>query len=116
MPRRPRLSSAAHDLRGSALHLHDLLHRHHVVVQVAMIHSDPAMTSEHDQHAEGQRQDVVDVVGAGRDVEEEDEVDAHLGDREHRQRDGMLGSQTSVVLRDEEGDDGSSVASPRPIR
>ena len=54
----------------------------------AMIQSEPAMQQENDQHAEGKRHDVVDVVGAGRDVEEEDEVNAHLRDRENDQCDG----------------------------
>ncbi len=53
-----------------------------------MIQSEPADDQENDQHAEGQRHDVVDVVGTGRDVEKEDEVNAHLRDRENGQRDG----------------------------
>ena len=51
-----------------------------------MIHSEPAMTMPDDQHAEGERQHVVGVVGPGRDVQEEGEVDAHLRDRERRER------------------------------
>jgi hypothetical protein len=46
---------------------------------------------EHDQDAEGERQDVVGVVRAGGDVEEEDEVHAHLGDGEDHRATGMAG-------------------------
>ncbi len=38
-----------------------------------------------DQRAEGERERVVGVVRAGGDVQEEDEVDAHLGDRQRRE-------------------------------
>ena len=73
------------------LHLHDAFHRHHVVVHV--IH-DPQRSDdqqEHDQHAERQRQHVVGVVRPGGDVQEEDQVNAHLRDRQHDQRDRDAG-------------------------
>src|SRR5215204_3331293 len=73
-------------LRSSALHLHDLTLRHHVVVEVC---HDPQRASdqqEHDQHAKGERERVVRVVGRRRDVQEEHEVHPHLRDREDDKR------------------------------
>src|SRR5215212_3478906 len=73
-------------LRSSALHLHDLTQRHHVVVEVC---HDPQRASdqqEHDQHAKGERERVVRVVGRRRDVQEEHEVHPHLRDREDNKR------------------------------
>ncbi len=81
-----------------------------------MIHSDPVDDQQNDQHPEGQRHDVIEVVGARRDMDEKDEVNAHLGDRENSQRDGYAGSQTSVVCAIKKDTMVSSVASPRPIR
>src|SRR6202163_4572085 len=66
-----------------ALHPHDLIHRHHVVVEVR---HDPERTADHkndDQDAERQRQHVVGVVGSGGDVQEEYQMHAHLRDRQH---------------------------------
>jgi hypothetical protein len=63
-------------LLTSALHLHDLIHGHHVLVQVRHDPERAADQHENDRHAEGKRHDVVDVVGAGRDVEKEDEMNA----------------------------------------
>jgi hypothetical protein len=54
-----------------ALHLHDLIHRHHVVVEVG---HDPERSGHHendDQDTESQRQHVIGVVGPGGDVQEE---------------------------------------------
>src|SRR5215207_7253729 len=73
-------------LRSSALHLHDLTQRHDVVVEVC---HDPQRASdqqEHDQHAKGERERVVRVVGRRRDVQEEHEVHPHLRDREDDKR------------------------------
>ena len=55
--------------------------------RLAMIHSEPPMTSDDDQHAEGQRQHVVGVVRRRGDVQEEHQVHAHLGDGQHDERD-----------------------------
>ncbi len=51
-----------------------------------MIQIEPATIRNDHQHSEGERQDVVGVVRPGGDVEEEDQVHAHLGDRQHDQR------------------------------
>jgi XapX domain-containing protein len=62
------------------LHLHELIHRHHVMVEVR---HDPERSAYHkkdDQDAEAQCQHVVGVVGPRRDVEKEHEVHAHLSD------------------------------------
>ena len=69
---------AKREPRLSALHLHDLIHRHHVVVEVRHDPERAGHEHENDQHAEGECQDVVDVVRAGGDVQEEDEMDARL--------------------------------------
>ena len=61
-----------------------------------MIQSEPADQQEHDQHAEGQRQHVVGVVGPGGDVQEEHQVHAHLRDRQHHQRDRDAGLPDQV--------------------
>src|SRR6266403_2133592 len=65
------------------LHLHNLIHRHHVVVEVR---HDPERSAHHkddDQNAEGERQHVIGVVGPRGDVQEEHQVHAHLRDRQH---------------------------------
>ena len=66
----------------STLHVHDPFHRRHVSVQVR---HDPERAEDeqhHDQDAEREREHIVDAVLAGRDVQEEDEVHAHLRQRE----------------------------------
>src|SRR5215208_1806507 len=73
-------------LRSSALHLHDLTQRHHVVVEVCHDPQRAADQQEHDQHAKGERERVVRVVGRRRDVQEEHEVHPHLRDREDNKR------------------------------
>ncbi len=50
-----------------------------------MIQTEPAMTRPTISAPKASASDVVGVVGAGGDVQEEDEVDAHLGDRERGQ-------------------------------
>ena len=70
---------------------------------------DPERTGEEqqdDQHAKGKRQDVVDVVWTGRDLEEEDKVNAHLRDRENDQGDGNARFPDEGGARDEEGHNG----------
>src|SRR5215472_466314 len=70
----------------SPLHLHHLVHRRHILVEV--IH-DPERAGDHqrdDQDAERQRQHVVGVVRSRVDVQEENQMHAHLRDSEHNQR------------------------------
>src|SRR5258708_2423839 len=88
--------------RRLALHLHELTHRHYVVVEV---HQNPDQTvdpEEHDQDAEGQRQHVIGVVGPGGDMQEEHQVHAHLGDRQHHQRHRNAGLPDQIGARDKE--------------
>src|SRR5437016_768718 len=68
------LRSKPHSQPTSPLHLHDLIHEYHVVIHMGHDPERAGDDQQNDQHAEGKRHDVVDVVGAGRDVEEEDEV------------------------------------------
>ena len=85
-------------MASSALHLHHLIHRHHVVVQVR---HDPERTreqQENNQHAEGERHDIVDVVRACRDVEEEDEVYAHLRDGDARRLTARARERSSTLI------------------
>ena len=60
--------------RGSrpllALHLHDLIHRHQVVVEVSHDPERSADHKEHDQDAERQRQHGIGVVRPRGDVQE----------------------------------------------
>ena len=79
-----------------------------------MIQSEPTKQQQDDQHAEGKRHDVVDVVGAGRDVEEEDQVNAHLRDRENDQRDGNARCPDQRGARDKERHDGEQRREPKP--
>jgi predicted RNA methylase len=67
-------------LRGPAspLHLHHLMHRRHVLVQV--VH-DPERTADEqrdDQHAESERHGIVGIVRGCREVEKKHQVHAHL--------------------------------------
>ena len=108
----PRGHSA--DLRTAfELHLHELIHERHVVVQMR---HDPERTGEeqqNDQHAEGKRHDIVDVVRTGRDVEEEDEVNAHLRDCENDQGDRNAWPPDECGARDEEGHNGEQRREPK---
>ena len=56
----------------------------------AMITSEPRH-QEDDEHAKRERQHVVGVVRSGGDVQEEDQVNAHLGDGEHGKAEGNAG-------------------------
>ena len=64
-------------------HAHRLGRRHqHVLVQIG---HDPHRAGDHheyDEHAEGERQDIVGAFRPGGDVQEEHQVNAHLGDGE----------------------------------
>ncbi len=51
-----------------------------------MIHTEPAMTRPTIRAPKASASDIVGVVRAGGDVQEEDEMHAHLGDRERRER------------------------------
>src|ERR1700733_2752228 len=88
---------------ASPLHLHQFLHRYHVVVQVF---HDPKGTEDNqtnDQDPEGEGEHVVLIVGRSSDVQEEDEMDAHLGDSEYEQRQGEAGSVDEAGASDPEG-------------
>src|SRR6266851_5392258 len=81
-PKRARLLAVRQQL-VLPLHLHDLIHRHHVVVQVRY---DPERSAHHkhdNQDTEGEREHVVGVVGARGDVQEVHQMHAHLRDRQH---------------------------------
>ena len=58
-----------------------------------------------DQHAERKRQHVVEALGASGDVQEEDEVNAHLRDRQHHQCNRNAGLPDQRRTGDEERDD-----------
>ena len=82
---------------------------------VVMTQIVPTIRRQNDQHPEGKRHDVVGVVRAGRDVEEEDEVNAHLRDvARTTSATGMLEVQTRVVPATKNDTTVSSVASPSP--
>ncbi len=69
-----------------------------------MIHSDPDTTIATMSTPKAKREDVVGVVRTGVEVQEEDQMDAHLRDREHaeRDRDGRL-PQERIVDQQERG-------------
>src|ERR1700723_500301 len=101
--RQLRTPNKAWRVRASPLHLHQFLHRYHVVVQV--LH-DPEGTEDNqtnDQDSEGEGENVVLVVRRSGDVQEEDEMDAHLGDGEYEQRQSEPGSVDEVGASDPEG-------------
>src|SRR5258706_15414776 len=85
-----------------ALHLHDPIHRHHVVVEVRHDPERSGHHQKHDQDAECQRQHVVGVVGPRGDVQEKHQVHAHLRDRQHRERDRNAWLPHQIGARDEE--------------
>src|SRR5215472_346904 len=71
---------------SSMLHLHEAFHRDHVVVEVS---HDPHRSNdqhEYNKNAERKRHYVVHAVGSGGNVNEEDDVNAHLRDRQYDQR------------------------------
>src|SRR3984957_10333975 len=85
----------------SALHPHELIHRQHIVVEIS---HDPQRSSdhqEHDQHAEGEREHIVGIVGARGDVQEEHQMHAHLRDRQHDDSDGYARLPDEVSAGDE---------------
>ena len=93
--------------------MHHLVHGLHIVVQMR---HDPQRTGEHqqdDQHAEGKRQDIVDHVWSGRDVEEEDEVNAHLRDCENDQGDWNAWTPDECGARDEKRHNGEQDREPK---
>ena len=69
-----------------SLQLHGPLHRRHVVVEVR--HDPQRSDNQHknDKNAEHRSHHVVNAVRPGGDVKEEDDVNAHLRDRQHDQR------------------------------
>ena len=65
------------------------------------------------QHTKGKRQDIVDTVWAGCDVEEKHEVDAHLRDCENDQGDGDARLPNEVGARDKKGRNGEQDGEPK---
>src|ERR1700716_2650782 len=111
-PKRARLLAVRQQL-VLPLHLHDLIHRHHVVVEVR---HDPERSAHHkkdDQDTEGERQHVVGVVGTRGDVQEEHQVDAHLRDRQHHQCDRNARLPNEIGARDKEGGRGQQDGEPQ---
>src|SRR6267154_981235 len=95
------------------LHLHDLIHRHHVVIEVR---HDPERSAHHkhdDQDTEGEREHVVGVVGARGDVQEEHQMHAHLRDRQHHQCDRNARLPNEIGARDKEGGRGQQDGEPQ---
>ena len=65
---------------------------------------EPNDNEADDEDAEGQRQEIVGLVRRARDMEEEDEVDAHLRDGEHRQQDRRRRARRSRSVDDAQND------------
>ena len=72
-------------LRSPVLHMQirRLGGRHHVVVQVVHDHQRAGDDQDDDEHTKRECQHVVGVVWSGSDVQEKDQVNAHLRDGEH---------------------------------
>ena len=56
--------------KASALHPHQLIHGHHVVVEMRHDHHRAENYQARNEHTESQREEVVRLVGCARDVEE----------------------------------------------
>src|ERR1700704_5164126 len=84
------------------LHLHDRIHRHHVVVEVCHDPERPDHHQKDDQHSERQREHIIGVVGPGGDVQVEHYVHAHLRDRQHNKRDRNARLPDQIGARDKE--------------
>src|SRR5215471_20743433 len=77
-------------LVGSAagrLKVGSVRHRHHVVVEIGDDPDRAGDDEKDDQHAEGESQNIVCAVGPAAQMQEEDEVDADLREREYDQSD-----------------------------
>jgi hypothetical protein len=64
------------------LHLHQSIHGHHVVVQMSHDDHRSKYQETHDENAKGERENIVRLVRRARDVQEEHQVNPHLGNRE----------------------------------
>src|SRR5690348_15500690 len=77
-----------HDGRGRtlatrlALHLHQLVHGHHIVVEMRHDHHGAKYDQGRNKYTESQCEEVVRLVGCARDMEEERDVHAHLRNRQ----------------------------------
>src|SRR5579863_8666321 len=71
-----------------SLHLHQFIHGHHVVIQ--MSHDDHGSEHQetHDKNAKGERENIVGLVRGAGDMQEENQMNAHLSNRENPQQDG----------------------------
>ena len=90
-----------------------LIHGRQVVVQIRHDPERPGEDQQDDQHAEGKRHDIVDVVWAGRDVEEKDEVNPHLRECENDQGNRNARTPDECRARDKEGYDGEQRREPK---
>ena len=63
--------------------VHDCVCWHHIGIEIRHDDQRAADHQRDDKHAESERQHVVGVIRSRRDVKEEHEVDAHLGDGEY---------------------------------
>ena len=91
-----------------------LIHGRQVVIHIRHDPERAAEDQQDDQHAEGKRHDVVDVVWAGRDVEEKDEVNPHLRDCENDQGNRNARAPDEGRARDKEGHDGEQRRERKP--
>ncbi len=70
---------------------------------------------KYDQHAKGERQNIVRAVGPAAQMQEEDEVDADLREGEYVKSDRYAwGPQQMCLRHDERGDRRQDTASPSP--
>src|SRR5271156_4356584 len=86
-----------------SLHLEQVVHRHHVRIQMA---HDPERTrndERDDEDAEGKRQHVVGIVRTGTDVQKEYQVNSHLRDGEYGQSGRYSRRPQQIGLRHDEG-------------
>jgi hypothetical protein len=68
------------------LHLHQFLHRSHVVIQVPHDPQGTEHNQTNDQHSEGEREHVVFIVRVCGDVQEEDQMDAVMFENSKRRK------------------------------
>src|ERR1700733_14527163 len=80
--------SSARRARRLTLHAQQIIHGHHVVVQMSHDPQRAEHQETHDQYTEAERHDVVGIVGGSRYVQEKNQVNAHLGHGEREQRHG----------------------------
>ena len=95
--------------------IHQLRRRHHVAVEIGHDPQRAGDDQDHREDAERQRQHIVGVVRPGRDVQEEDQVDAHLGDGEHDEAQGNARPHSRPVLATQNDVAVKPTASSNPI-